>query len=160
MLQFDEHGHLAPCEITELTLPEFEAVFVDGLRDQTHRRALFEDYLLFVDAVKKSFGVPFHQWIAGSFVTMKEFSGDIDTVTFLPHDLMMRKMERVQYFKVFGQETYRVDASFSPVCKWNHRFFETARIWEADYFNLYSLSRPDENLIKHPKGIVKLNFLP
>ena len=117
MMQFDEHGHLKPYEITELTLPEFEAFFVDGLHDKVHRRVLFEDYLLFIEAIKKAFGVSFHQWVAGSFVTMKEFPGDIDTVTFLPHDIMLKKSGNVHHFKTSSQKSYRVDASFSPICK-------------------------------------------
>jgi len=160
LIQFDEHGHLLPYEIVELTLSEFEAFFVDSLNDRAHRRSLFEDYLRFVAAVKTSFGVSFHQWVAGSFITTKEFPGDIDVVTFLSYETMLKKAGFIQHFKSTAQETYRVDASFSPICKWNHRFYETAKMWEVDYFNLYSRSRPDNDLVKHPKGIVKINFFP
>ena len=60
--------------------------------------------------------------------------------TFLPYDIMLKKANSVQHLKSFARETFSVDASFSPVCKWNHRFFDTARMWEADYYNLYSLN--------------------
>ncbi|MFN0033977.1 MAG: DUF6932 family protein [Saprospiraceae bacterium] len=158
MPRFDEHGHLMPYSVVELTLPEFEAIFVDGLADQGHRRTLFEDYLRFVEEVKTAFDAPFYQWLAGSFITTKELPGDIDTVTFLPYDVVVKNAEQVNHFKSFGQDIYRVDANFSPVCKWNHRFYESAQMWETEYYDLYSRSRPDENFIRHPKGIIKISF--
>lgn len=61
MPSFDEYGYLLPYSIIDLTLPEFEAIFVDNLEDNIHRRALFADYLQFVEEVKMAFGVPFYQ---------------------------------------------------------------------------------------------------
>jgi len=155
---FDEHGHLMPYSIVDLTLSDFEAIFVDNLEDKIHRKALFADYLRFVEDISTAFGAPFYQWLAGSFVTKKEFPGDIDTVTFLPYDAVIKNAKQVNYFKTLGRDKYNIDASFSPVCKWNHRFYASAQLWETEYYHLYSRSRPDENLIKHCKGIVKISF--
>ena len=160
MLRFDELGHLVPYAISEMTLEAFRSFFVEELADQSHRQTLFEQYLKFADAVTNNFGLPFHQWIAGSFVTRKEFPGDMDVVTFLPYETMLKKATRVQFFKTEARELYQIDASFSPVCKWNHRFFEASQMWETDFLELYGTSRPDQHLKKHPKGIIKITFAP
>lgn len=160
MPSFDEHGHLMPYSVVELTLPEFEAIFVDGLEDKMHRRALFEDYLRFVEEVKTAFGVPFYQWLAGSFVTTKEFPDDIDTVTFLPYDKMVKKAPLVHSLKTISKSKFRVDASFCPVCKWNHRFYKESKQRAEQWADLYGFSRPGYASPRLPKGVVKLIFLP
>ena len=72
MVQFDEHGHLSPYKIIEITLSEFETLFVNGVGDINHRKELFEQYLKFVVDLKSAFESPFYQWIDGSFITTKE----------------------------------------------------------------------------------------
>lgn len=156
-LSFDRHGHLFPYEIIELTLPQFEAFFVDGLEDRQHRRRLFERYKDFLRDLKQALPMPFYQWICGSFITAKEMPGDIDLVTFLDYDAMARKAPAVNFFTQNAIEIYRVDAHFSPVCKWNHRFHASAKQREEKWLELYSFSRQVED-IRHPKGILKINF--
>jgi hypothetical protein len=112
VIQFDEYGHIFPHQIIELTLPEFQAFFVDGLSDQNHRRELFERYLVFVEDLKRAFQVPFIQWVDGSFITRKEFPGDIDVVTFLPYDVVTKKAVSVQHFIKSAKKAYFVDAAF------------------------------------------------
>lgn len=160
MLDFDELGHLLPYQISELTLSEFEAFFVKGLSDQNHRRGLFEQYLVFVEKLKQSFQVPFFQWIDGSFITRKEFPGDLDVVTFLPYDIVTKKAASVQHFIKSSKMAYFVDAAFCPVCKWNHRFYQETREKEAYWFNLFTRSRLDVFGNRYPKGLIKIDFQP
>lgn len=160
MLDFDEHGHLLPYQISELTLPEFEAFFVNGLSDQNHRRELFERYLVFVEELKRAFQVPFFQWVDGSFITRKDLPGDIDVVTFLPYDIVIKKAVSVQHFIKSAKTTYFVDAAFCPVCKWNHRFYQESKEKEAYWLNLYTRSRLDVFGKRHPKGLIKIDFQP
>jgi hypothetical protein len=47
MINFDEKGHLYPYEIVEITLTEFETVFVQQMEDQAHRKKIFDGYLKF-----------------------------------------------------------------------------------------------------------------
>jgi len=158
MLHFDERGHLLPYQIVELTLPEFEAFFVENLNDQKHRRELFERYLVFVGDLKRTFQVPLFQWVDGSFITRKELPGDMDVVTFLPYDTMAKKAVEVHHFIKSAKQTYFVDAVFCPVCKWNHRFYQDSKEKEAYWFNLYTRSRLDVFGKRHPKGLVKIDF--
>lgn len=157
-MRFDEHGHLAPYEIIELSMSEFQSVFVDSMEDTAHRKNLFRQYLQFVNEVKSAFGIAFYQWIDGSFVTTKPLPEDLDIVTFLPYDTMIQKISIVYRFRENAKTLFKVDAKFSPVCKWNHRFFEESKKQEAYWQNLYGHSRPDIDGKKWPKGIVKIDF--
>ena len=157
-MRFDEHGHLFPHQIIDLNLPDFEAFFVEHLPDSAHRRALFERYLSFVGDLKSTFRAPFFQWVDGSFITTKELPGDIDVVTFLPYELMTSHIQAVHRFRETSKQQYRVDAKFSPLCKWNHRYYESAVEQEGYWKQLFGFSRPDDAAVRHPKGIVKLNF--
>lgn len=159
-MQFDEHGHLMPYEVIELFLPAFQATFVDGMEDAEHRKILFRQYLQFVNEVKKAFGVAFFQWIDGSFVTTKPLPGDIDVVTFLPYDIMTQKIGAIFHLRENAKSLYGVDAKFSPVCKWNHRFFEESKKQETYWQSLYGFSRPDFEGKKWPKGIIKIGYQP
>ena len=85
MILFDERGHVFPYEVIEMTLEQFEQVFVEGLEDVAHRRRLFSRYLQFVNELKKVFPSQFFQWVGGSFATKKPFPGDIDVVTFIDY---------------------------------------------------------------------------
>ncbi len=158
MIKFDEHGHLQPYSVSELSLTEFQANFVDGLADKIHRRALFKNYLVFLEEVKKTFGFPFFQWIAGSFITQKELPGDIDCVTFLPYDLLVKKAAPLHLLKSMAKSRLNLDTSFCPIAKWNHRYFEECKKRESEWLKLYGFSRPDRNNVVLPKGIIKINF--
>ena len=160
MVQFDEHGHLFPHKIIAITVSEFETVFVNGVGDINHRKELFDRYLKFVEDLKSAFESPFTQWIDGSFITTKEQPGDIDVVTFLPYDTLTNKANAVHRFRESAKIMYFVDAAFCPLCKWNHRFYEKSKEMEAYWLNLYSHSRLDINKKRHPKGLIKIDFLP
>jgi hypothetical protein len=158
MLKFDEHGHLMPYEIIDLSISEFEHIFVENMPDFECRRKLFDGYLRFIEDIKSDFNSISFQWIAGSFITEKKFPNDLDVVTFLSFDEVASKQAKIHHYSTLGKGKYNIDASFSPICKWNHRFYETSKKLEKDYLKLYGLSRRDENLIKHPKGIIKINY--
>jgi hypothetical protein len=160
MMKFDERGYLMPYEITELNLKDFKAFFVTDLNDSAHRSALFQNYLSFVEGLKKTFGATFYQWIAGSFVTQKTLPGDIDVVTFLPFDAMTKKAGAIDIIKSSAKENYRIDAHFAYFCKWNHRFYEQAKEDENEFRVLFGFSREDENRKRWPKGIIQIKFLP
>ena len=81
-------------------------------------------------------------------------------VTFLPYESMIQKIADVFYFRENAKAKYNIDAKFSPVCKWNHRFFEESKKQEAFWQNLYGFSRQDAEGKKWPKGIIKIDFQP
>lgn len=158
MMKFDERGHLVPYAITELKLSDFESFFVTGLENTAHRSALFQKYLSFVEGLKKTFGATFYQWIVGSFVTQKHLPGDVDVVTFLPFEVMTKKVRAVDIIKSSAKENYQIDAHFAYFCKWNHRFYEQSKEDENEFRLLFGFSREEANRKRWPKGIIKISF--
>jgi hypothetical protein len=157
-MQFDNNGHLMPYEIQEITLDEFRYFFVEKLGDSGHRTQLFNNYLRFIEDLKASFVVPFYQWVDGSFITTKEFPGDIDVVTFMSYETITNKAAEVHHYRENAKTEYLVDAAFCPICRWNHRYFEKYKKNEEYWNNWYRFSRPNNEFNRFPKGIIKISF--
>ncbi|MEK7257071.1 MAG: hypothetical protein AAB316_20115 [Bacteroidota bacterium] len=158
MLTFDEKGNLHPYEVIEMDLTAFERFFVENMEDREHRRRLFSKYLRFMEEYKSALGLSFFQWVNGSFTTTKPYPGDIDVVSFIDYDQFVRKLGILDRFYELGKKNYNVDAHFASTCKWNHRFHDRAVQDEAYWKNVFGFSRPDENEVRHPKGIIKIKF--
>lgn len=76
-LKFNNEGCL-PQGISELTLDEFEEEFIF---DKSQRRQeIFGHYKIHLNDIEET-GCCLNHWIDGSFVTLKENPGDIDTLT-------------------------------------------------------------------------------
>jgi hypothetical protein len=157
-MQFDRLGHLLLYNIQEISLEEFNYFFVEKLEDTTHRRQLFEKYLLFLTELEKVFQKDFFHLIDGSFITQKDFPQDIDLVVFLPHEKMIRYLSTIYDFRKNAKNRFQLDVKFSPVCKWNHRNFEDSKHQEAYWLDLFGFSRADKLGKRNPKGIIKINF--
>ncbi len=158
MITFDEKGHVYPYEVIEFTLEEFERIFVEGLEDKSHRRNLFSKYLQFNDDLKKALNIPYFQWINGSFTTQKLFPGDVDIVSFIDYDYFIRNGRFFNHLAQNSQELYKVDAHFGTTASWRHRFYERTTNDDKYWRDVYGFSRRDENLVRHPKGIIKIKF--
>jgi hypothetical protein len=76
-LKFNDEGCL-PRGIYQLTLGEVENHFVDGKSQR--RRDIFEEFKVHLMEIQET-GCCLNHWIDGSFVTLKENPGDIDTLT-------------------------------------------------------------------------------
>lgn len=83
---------------------------------------------------------------------------DIDVVSFINYDDFIKKPRIINDFSLHGQKKYQVDAHFAPTASWRHRFFDKAQQAEAYWLDIFGSSRSDENLIQHPKGIIKIQF--
>jgi len=78
LLQFDDFGYITPYEVHNLTLEDFERIFViDSARER-----LFGRLLDLVSDVKGLGATEFYLWVDGSFVTKKRVPRDIDVVVF------------------------------------------------------------------------------
>lgn len=157
-MRFDERGHLYPYTVIETSLSDFEKVFVQSLENREHRYSLFENYLRFVNELRKAFEAPFFQLINGSFTTRKEFPGDIDLVTFIRFDALNRKNHLARHFLENAKTLYGIDCYFAATCRRDHYYYESAVKDEAYWLNLYGASREDDNGVRHPKGIIKIQF--
>ena len=76
-LKFNDEGCL-PQGICELTLNEFEEEFIAGKSQR--RQEIFRHYKTHLRDIEET-GCCLNHWINGSFVTLKENPGDIDTLT-------------------------------------------------------------------------------
>jgi len=100
----------------------------------------------------------FFQWVNGSFTTNKPFPGDIDVVSFIEYDRFVSKLSQIEHFHSVAKNLYNTDAHFATVCKWNHRFHNRSEQDHAYWKDVFGFSRPDENGVRHPKGILKIQF--
>ena len=158
MITFDEKGHIHPYEVIEMSLYDFERIFVKNMEEREHRKRLFSNYLRFIEDFKAAFGITFFQWVDGSFTTTKTTPGDIDIVTFVDYDLFACKLNVINHFHNIGKTEYEIDAHFAITCKWNHRFYQRALSDEAYWKDIFGFSRPDEDGVRQPKGIIKIKF--
>ena len=78
MFEFDEWGYITPPEPHDLTLEDFERIFVID----AERERLFRRLLDLVADVKGLGAMGFYLWIDGSFVTKKRVPRDMDVVVF------------------------------------------------------------------------------
>lgn len=76
-LKFNDEGCL-PKGIYRLTLEEVENHFVDGKSQR--RQDIFEEFKVHLRDIHET-RCCLNHWIDGSFVTLKENPGDIDTLT-------------------------------------------------------------------------------
>ncbi len=76
-LNFNKEGYL-PQGIHELTLKEVENEFSKNKSQRRHE--IFENYKIHLNDIKNT-DCCINHWIDGSFVTLKENPGDIDTLT-------------------------------------------------------------------------------
>ena len=158
MLKFDKNGYIYPYDIIELTLEEFEFYFVNELEDNAYRKDLFAAYLRFNEVIKKEIRVPYCQWIDGSFTTQKPFPGDIDVVCFINYDTFIKNGRFFNRLAQQAKELFNVDAHFGTTASWRHRFYKRTLVDEEYWKEVFGSSRPDENLKKHLKGIIKINL--
>lgn len=158
MITFDEKGHVYPYEVIEMTLEEFEREFVENMEESGHRRTLLINYLRFIREFRAALGVPFFQWVNGSFTTKKLFPDDIDVVSFIEYDQFARKLAVLERFYSIGKSNYATDLHFAATCKWNHRYYQRAVSDEEYWKDIFGFSKPDENEVRFPKGIIKIKF--
>ncbi len=158
MITFDEKGYVHPYEVIEMTLEEFEQTFVESMEDSGHRKQLFTNYLRLMQDFRAALGIPFFQWVNGSFTTKKLYPGDIDVVSFIEYDQFARKLAVLDRFYSIGKSSYDTDLHFAATCKWNHRYHERAVSDEAYWKDIFGYSKPDDNGLRYPKGIIKIKF--
>ena len=144
MLTFNRSGLLVPDNKINSTIKELEKEFVLNLPTEK-RKEIFDAYLKYNEDFKKVCDLQeLHQWINGSFVTKKNNPGDIDLVTFLDYNVILKLGSKLDNFKYPNSENiYNVDAYIVEVypeihkerfryisdkAYWMDRFTKTRRI--------------------------------
>lgn len=94
-LQFDEHGLITPKGIIELSLVDFERIFVTEREEKIHRQKIFEQYLRHNEQIQKEIGIISFQLVNGSFTTLKAKPNDIDVVSFIDYRVFSKNEEKI-----------------------------------------------------------------
>lgn len=157
MISFDENGFVKPYKIIELSLKEFSKHFVESLEERKHRANLFENYLKTLEEMRKLIERPFYQWVDGSYITRKKIPNDIDIVSFIQSDIIVKKGRHLLDLKKIAKQRDSIDLHYSPTCKWNHRLHEESKKYKENWLDIFGFSRRDTSGLKHPKEIIQIN---
>ena len=154
-MTFDNHGYLVPADTIETDLETFEKTFVFN----EHRNKIFQEYLLFLNAIQDLGINPFYQWINGSFTTMKMNPNDIDVVTFLDykqHEIFDDALSNLKYS--FRQK--KVDGYFVAIFPEEHPDRSLFTSYVYDFWHNFTRDMKKEVRLKakFKKGFIKINF--
>ncbi len=155
---FDEHGFITPYEIVEISLKEFEEIFVNSREERHYRGDLFRNYLEYLEAIKNIIGQEFFQLVNGSFTTLKLKPKDIDFVTFVDYRVLRNCEDAVNALTESGKERFGLDGFFAPHSKPGHSYFMHAQLIFEYWRNLFSFTRSDDKGHFLPKGVIKMTF--
>lgn len=157
-LQFDEHGLITPKEIIELSLVDFERIFVKERKEKAHRQKIFEEYLRHNEQIQKEIGSILFQFVNGSFTTLKAKPNDIDVVSFIDYRIYNRKVEVMENLLTKWNSNKLLDAYFAPKSYGGHPYFIQSQIAFDYWIDLFTLTKKNENMGSLSKGLIKLNF--
>jgi hypothetical protein len=152
MLNFDKLGHIYPYQIIETNLEIVQTTFAIN----THRQRLFEDYLSFVEDLKRLQIGSFFLWIDGSFTTQKTYPKDIDLIIFLNIDVFKFKRSRLE--NLVWQYS-KIDGYFAELYPQNHPH-SALNDWKKNHWKEVYGSTKEDGI--HPvvkKGIIQLNYM-
>jgi hypothetical protein len=137
----------------------FEEILVESFPIHSTRYSIFEGYKRYLTRLKAVIHSDFYQWIDGSFVTDKLNPNDIDIVTFINHDVFLRKEQALSgLIAPESKLLYKVDAALVPVFPINHKL-HYATEWDINFWKkFYGNTRPDAQHNQMPKGFIQLNF--
>lgn len=112
--KFDKKGFIAPPDTYDLSVEEFQMIFVDDFLDSETRLMLFNSYQIYTERMRKEITDTFTQWIGGSFTTQKRNPRDIDLVSFIQYETYEEKSQlleekfRKNTFREYGLDAYIV----------------------------------------------------
>ena len=114
MISFDPNGNPPGTKTLEISLSQFQKIFVDRFANSATRRQIWKGYINYTADLSKEVGTDFKHWIGGGFASAEPDPSDIDIVVLLPHrDALDDKSYLLEQFTKIGgsREEYLVDAS-------------------------------------------------
>ncbi|MEM6319447.1 MAG: hypothetical protein AAF960_17380 [Bacteroidota bacterium] len=158
MLQFDKHGLITPKEIIELSLVDFERIFVTERQERNHRQRIFDEYIRHNDRIRKEIGPILFQFVNGSFTTLKDKPKDIDVATFIDYQVYRRNEQAALDYMKDCKKVKEVDGFIVYRSYPGHPYFMQAQ-FSYDYWqDLFTLTRKNEEGKRFRKGLVKIQF--
>lgn len=110
---FDDDGQLTPYEVHKSDLTTVNSCFVTPYKSLGIRKAIWNKYILYNKDLLADIGVPFSQWIMGSFISKKTNPNDIDIVNFIDASKTGTHLEN--YLDKSSLKVYSTDGYIIPV---------------------------------------------
>jgi hypothetical protein len=153
-LSFDEKGCLKPYGIIKTDLITLKETFVFN----EQRQSLFSIYQDFNAELQAITECPLIQWMGGSFVTLKEYPKDIDTVTFIPFDVFEAKERRLEKLRA-SNRNIGIDCFFEYIYPNSHKNYQSYISNHIYWHRLYSKYPVQKQAVRWlPKGFIEINL--
>lgn len=157
-IKFDKHGLITPKEIIELSLADFERIFVKERTEKAHRQAIFEEYLRHNEQIKQEVGAILFQFINGSFTTFKDKPNDIDVVSFIDYRIYRKKEQAAIDYMNRCRGIKEVDGFIAFRSYPGHPYFMESQ-FKFDYWqDLFTLTKINREGNQFRKGVIKIEF--
>lgn len=156
-IKFDKHELITPKEIIELSLADFERIFVKERTEKEHRQAIFEEYLRHNEQIKQEVGAIIFQFVNGSFTTLKDKPNDIDVVSFVDYRIYRKKEEQILELENLFEKFEKLDIHIIPKSYPGHPSFIEIQLMYEYWKALFSRTR-ELNGTRLGKGLIKINF--
>jgi hypothetical protein len=160
-LLFDTRGNLQPSGVTECNIEELKAMFVDQFEPNQVRQELFTQLIQYNLDLHDLIGMPFVQWINGSFISRKNAPEDIDLVTFIDwefysvHDAVIDR----QFGKSKAKDSYpNLDAYTVYQYPANHSLYPIYHADQLYWLDWFSKTRYNRTKQRFSKGFIQLKI--
>ncbi len=157
-LQFDEYGLITPKEIIELSLEDFERIFVKERKERVHRQRIFDEYLRHNEVIQKEVGAILFQFVNGTYTTLKAKPNDIDVASFVDYRVYWKNEEKTLEIEAYLNEPKELDISIVPRSYPGHPKFIEIQLQHDYYEALFSRTREEDFGRRIKKGLIKINF--
>ncbi len=159
-LTFDERGYLKPYEMQNLTLEDFNTIFVESFSITSTRHDIFQRYLQFLQDFSDQVTDSFEQWINGSFVSRKENPNDLDFVTIVEHTIFAEKEKLIEdRFRLLGaRELYQLDAYTMRKYPEGHQNVAIFKGELAYWTHWFGHTPKNRAKVKFKKGFISIHF--
>ncbi len=157
-LQFDEHGLITPKKIIELSLVDFERIFVKERTETVHRQKIFEEYLRHNEQIQKEIGPILFQFLNGSFTTLKAKPNDIDVVSFIDYRVFRGQEQNISSLMEAWKAKGSVDGYISARSYPGHPHFILTQLNYEYWKDLFTQTKPNNENQRFLKGLIKINF--
>jgi hypothetical protein len=155
MLEFNNHGYLVPADVIETDMATFEQNFLFN----EHRRSIFQEYTLFLEAIQALGISSFYQWIDGSFTSLKPNPNDLDVVTFIEFSQYETHEDALYLLRQMFRNR-KIDGYFVAVYPKEHREYSLFLNYDHDFWHKFTRDFKKEIRLKKQfkKGFIKIQF--
>lgn len=159
-INFNLRGNLIPPELIQCEWNDFYPYYLNNFPESNTRKIILDNFVQFLTELNKLFPTPLEMWIDGSFVTKKTDPKDIDVVFFIDYGFI--KNQQTELIKGFHALVNKyltfVDAYLVVRFPINHPNYSIFQADYAEWYHLFSKTRPTRAGTRFAKGIIHLTY--